>query len=93
MVLVKVLKRRDASSVVVAILVAMILFNLVQTITAKWAGSLSGLSNNQYVSYMYPGTGWKGQYLYPVVYALLELLVLEVLGWIYVLVASSMKKK
>jgi flagellar biosynthesis protein FlhB len=92
MVLVKVLKRRDASSVVVAILVAMILFNLVQTITAKWAGSLSGLSNNQYASYMSPGTGWKGQYLYPVVYALLELLVLEVLGWIYVWASSAFKK-
>jgi hypothetical protein len=91
MVLVKILKRRDASSVVVAILVATILLSVVQTIPAKWAGWISGLHNGQYPAYV--SSDWKAQYLFPVVYAILQLLVLEVLAWIYIGATGSMKKK
>jgi hypothetical protein len=92
MVLVKVLKRKDASSVVIAVIVAMVVFNLLQSLTATPAGRLLGLHEGQYPAYAYPGVDWKGQYLFPVVFAVLELLLLEVLGWVYVAVHSVVKK-
>lgn len=93
MVLVRVLKRKDASSVVIAVIMAMVLLQVVQTIPAKWAGWLSGLNDGQYVSYTSGTTGWKGQYLYPIIYAVLELLVLEVLGWVYIWGTQAVKRK
>ena len=92
MVLVKILKRKDASSVLVAALVALLVWQPLVQITAQPAGKLLGLKDNQYVSYIGPGSGWKVQYLYPVVQVILELIVLEILGWIYVLARESMKK-
>lgn len=93
MVLVKVLKRKDASSVFVAVLVAWLIVQPLMQVTARPAGKLLSLKDGQYLSYNYPGAGWKAQYLYPVVQLVLELIVLEVLAWIYILTAASMKKK
>ena len=93
MVLVKVLKRKDASSVFVAVLLAWLIWQPLMQVTARPAGKLLSLKDNQYVSYSYPGTGWKVQYLYPVVQLVMELIVLEVLAWIYIWTAGSMKKK
>jgi flagellar biosynthesis protein FlhB len=92
MVLVQVLKRKDASSVVVAVVVAMVLYQVVQTIPAKWAGWLSGLQDGQYTTYTNGNTDWKGQYLYPIVFAILELLVLEVVVRLYVWAVSMNSK-
>lgn len=92
MVLVKVLKRRDAASVLVAILVAMVLSPLLMAWTGHLAGVLSGLQNGQYMGYAAPGSGWKVEYLNPFVLVVLELLLLEVLIRLYVLVASIFKK-
>jgi hypothetical protein len=93
MVLVKILKRRDASSVVVAVLVAMILAQPISDVTTRLAAKISSLHNGQYVGYAYPGSGWKGEYLYPVIWAVLQLILLEILAWIYVLSVGSVKKK
>lgn len=90
MVLVKVLKRKDASSVVVAVTVGILLVSFLQNFTSRWAAWLSGLQTSQYSS---AGGDWKTQYLNPAVMLIVELVALEVLGWICVWVAMAFKKK
>jgi hypothetical protein len=92
MVLVKILKRRDAASVLIAILLAIIIQPVLAT-TSRLAGNIAGLKSGQYASGVFPGAGWKGEYLYPVVLAILEVILLEILVWTYVLATGSMKKK
>ena len=93
MVVVKVLKRKDAASVIVAVVVALIVLQLLGTVTPHWAGWISGLDKGQYASSTVPGTGWKGEYLYPSVLAAVQLLALEVLGWIYIWASAVFKQK
>jgi hypothetical protein len=93
MVLIKILKRKDASSVMLAVLVALIIWQPLAQETAKPAAKILGLNNNQYLSYAPPGGDWKSMYLYPVVSVILQLIVLEVLGWLWVLTAGLSKKK
>jgi hypothetical protein len=90
MVLVKILKRKDASSVIVAVVVALIIVNFISAFTAEWSARIVGLGNGQYSG---PGPGWKTNYAMPAVALVLELVMLEILGWIYVLATGSMKKK
>ncbi|HET7320046.1 MAG TPA: hypothetical protein VFI84_00495 [Candidatus Saccharimonadales bacterium] len=90
MILVKVLKRKDASSVIVAILVAMIVSQLLTFVTARWSAWLSGQGSRY--GYATPGSGWKGEYLFPVVSALVQLLVLEIIVRLYIWVTSAVKK-
>ena len=92
MYLVKVLKRKDASSIVAAILVAMIVSQLLLAVTMRWASWLSGQQNGA-SGYAVPGSGWKGEYLFPVVWAVVQLLTLEVLIRVYTWSAKSLKKK
>jgi hypothetical protein len=92
MVLVKILKRRDASSVVVAILLAMIISQPLNQATSPLAGHLSGLKDGQYFGTAPPGAG-TSYYVYLVVWAILQLVILELLGWLYVWAVSSSKKK
>jgi hypothetical protein len=93
MYLIKVLKRKDAASVITAILVAMILLQPMGQVTAKLAAKISGLNNGQYYGYSAPGSGWQGEYLYPVVWALLQLVLLEILIRLYVLATAPRKKR
>lgn len=90
---IKVLKRKDAASVVVAVIVAMIIWQALPTLTGELAEMISGLDNGQSVSYVYPGAGWQGQYLHPVVSAVLQLVLLDVLIRLYVAVHSMVSKK
>lgn len=89
MILVKVLKRKDASSVIVAIITAMIVQQPLMTMTTKPASIISG-DNVQGYAYG-PGGDWQQQYLFPIVQALLQLLVLEVLCWIVIGLAAMFK--
>jgi hypothetical protein len=91
MILVKILKRRDASSVLIAILLAIIIQPVLATLS-HLAAVISGLNNGQYPSGAFPGAGWEGEYLYPVVLAALQILLLEVLSWIVVWFKASSKK-
>ena len=90
MVLVKILKRRDAASVVVAIIIAMIISSPISSATVSLANKISGVSNG---GYNMTGGGWKNEYLFPVVWAILQLIILEILGWIYVLTNRPIKHK
>lgn len=93
MVLVKVLKRKDAASVVVAILIAMIVSQVLPMMTGKLASIISGLNDRQGAFNYGPGGGWQQQYLFPITWALLQLLVLEILCWVVIGLASMFKKK
>jgi hypothetical protein len=92
MVLVKILKRRDASSVVVAILIAMVVSQPLNMLTSPLAGKATDLKDGQYLGYAPPGSGWK-YYVYLVVWAVLQLIVLEVLARVYIGLSSASKKK
>jgi hypothetical protein len=87
MVLVKILKRRDASSIVLAIVVGSLLLQFLQTVTNKWAIKISN------VNYGPVPYHWKEDLLMPAVWLLLALIVLEVLCWLWVWGAAAVKKK
>ena len=93
MTLVNILKRKDASSVMVAVVVAFIVSQPLLQVTSHLAGKISGLKDGQYFGYSPPNVGWKGEYLYPVVSVILQLILLEILAWLYIWAAASTKKK
>jgi hypothetical protein len=74
----KVLKRKDASSVMVAVVMALAFVNFLSSISARPAGLILGLDDGTYASYSYPGAGFVGTYVYPLVVLLLQLLFLEI---------------
>jgi len=90
--IVKVLKRKDAASVVVAIVLAIIISTFLSSFTTYLAGMWSGLSNGQYGT-AFPGSGWRGEYMYPFLWAALQIVVLELLIWVYVLIHQAITKK
>ncbi|OGL26371.1 hypothetical protein A3E49_02045 [Candidatus Saccharibacteria bacterium RIFCSPHIGHO2_12_FULL_49_19] len=91
----RVLKRKDASSVIVAVVVAMIIINFLSVISFDLAARLTNFGNDvkQFEGYPGPFSEWKAIYLQPVIAAVLQLIALEVLLWIYVLLATPFKKK
>ena len=93
MIIVKVLKRKDAASIAVAVVLAGIITQLLPSLTSHLAGLLLGLREGTYISYASPGSDFKTQYLYPVVLAVLEILLLEILIWLYVLLGGVFKDR
>lgn len=92
MVIVDILKRRDGASLVVGVVVAMVIGQFLQVVTSNLAAKLSGLSDQGGFSLGY-GNDWKGLYLQPVVWVLLQLMVLELLSRLYVLLFTGSKRK
>lgn len=90
MMLIKILKRKDASSVLVAVVLAMILSQPLTSIGGLWANKVVGLDDGPF-SYG-PTGGWKNDYLFPVVWAVLQILLFEVLAWLYVYGAKMFKR-
>ena len=88
MVLAKILKRKDASSVVIAIVIGSVLLQFVQTLTNKWAIKVANVSYSSQVNFH-----WKEDVLMPLLWLLFELVVLEVLCWLWVWGAAAFKKK
>lgn len=82
MVVVSMLKRKDAASVVVAVVVGLIIFSFLSSVTDPLASSISSRDT---------AGDWQNQYLYPTVLAALELIALEILGWIYIWANSAAK--
>ena len=83
MVLVKILKRKDAFSVLVAVLLAMIISQPLTSTTIPLTNKI--VANHGSGPY---GTGvgsWNNKYLFPIVWALLQILILEILGWVYII--------
>lgn len=86
MVIVKVLKRKDATSVVLAVVVALIVAGFISSpsldLSTKIVSGQGGLFDN-----------WKNVYLQPAVYAALQLITLELLGRVYVWVSEQIKNR
>jgi hypothetical protein len=93
MVLVRILKRKDASSVLLAVLIALIAWQPLMQVTARLAAKVSGLHTGQYIAYYSPNTGRRGEYIFPIVSVILQLLALEILGWLYIWAKMAAKKR
>lgn len=94
MTLVKILKRKDASSIIIAIVLAMIVMQVLQSLTSDMAATISDVKNEEGFFggvYAPPEAGWQQLYLYPVVWALLQIIALEILAWLVTAAGSAMK--
>lgn len=87
MLLVKIMKRKDAASVLVAIVLAMIIVQPITSCTIRIAGWITSTGGQSYG----PTGDWKVEYLNPIVWALVQILVFEALAWAYVYVARMAK--
>lgn len=90
MVLVQILKRKDGASLIVGVAMAAVLGQLLPTLTGNLASRLSGLDESQYG---FSGQGWQTTYLKPVVWAILQVILLELLARLYIILFASSKKK
>jgi hypothetical protein len=86
MILVKVMKRKDAASVLVAIVIAMAVTQFLSIVTMQPAAKLAGLGQSGDGSFFSYPNGWRGNYLQPAVTLLVQLVAFEVLAWVFVLV-------
>ena len=96
MVLVKILKRRDASSLIVALVLAGIIGQALAISLSSLANKLVGIDYGSDGGFG-PSVDVKQSYIYPAVWAALQIVVLEVLAWIIIgiemLIKPSAKKK
>ena len=83
---IKVLKRKDAASLVVAIVLGLIISSLLAQVTGQLSAKLSGTSEG--VDFAF-----KSAYAYPILSAALQLLALEVLLWLYGAAKGSASSK
>lgn len=87
--IVRVLKRKDAASVIVAVVLAMIVLQFLSQVTVELANTISGLGEGE--SYASSGGDWKVTYLLPTVSAALQVIALELLIWVYAFLAGMFK--
>ncbi len=93
MYVIKVLKRKDAASVVIAIWLAMQLMQLTTTPTSRLIGKITGLGDSGYQSYGGYGGGWRNEYLYPFVSFVVQLIALEILIRVFTFVHPLVVRK
>ena len=84
----KVLKRKDAVSIIVSVVMAMIILQPLTALTTRLAQVLSG----ERISAVSAGANWQEQYLLPLVSALCQIVALEVLLRVYVFAHNMVKK-
>ncbi|MEO6761216.1 MAG: hypothetical protein ABI220_02450 [Candidatus Saccharimonadales bacterium] len=83
--IVRVLKRKDAASVVVAVVLGLLVFGAVQAWASRPADWLSGQDS--------AGSGWNEGFWRPLVTLVIELIVLEIVLRIYAALAGTQNKK
>lgn len=88
MYIVKTLKRKDAVSIIVSIVLGMILVQMLPSLTSRLAQVLSG----DKVSSTTIGAAWQSQYLFPILSALLQVIALELVLRVYVALHNMMNK-
>jgi hypothetical protein len=97
MVLVKILKRRDASTLIVALVLAGIIGQALAISLSSLANKLIGIDYGSDGGFGSSSVDVKQSYIYPAVWAALQIVVLEILAWIVIgvemLVKPSAKKK
>jgi hypothetical protein len=86
MVIIRVLKRKDGASLVVGVALGLLLANLLTVLPQDLAFRISGLETNAGGA-----LGWKSTYLQPILVFLLQVILLEILVWIYVWVVDALK--
>lgn len=94
MYVVKLLKRKDASSVVIAVWLAFQLMQLTSVVSMKAVSWLTGLGDSTFQNaYSSVASDWRNAYLNPVVSLLVQLVVLEVVVRLVVWVHPMLVKK
>lgn len=92
MLLVKILKRKDASSLIVGVVIASVLWQALIAMTGDLASTLSGLKDgHQVISYAPPDANWRQMYAYPTISAALQIIALELLAWVILGVSLLIK--
>ncbi len=95
MYITKVLKRKDAASLVVAIWLAMSLMQLTSLPTLRITSWITGLGAHNWQG-MYgggPGSDWRTEYLAPVVSFIVQVIALEILIRLYVMLYPLVVRK
>lgn len=94
MYIIKVLKRKDAASIIVAISIALTLNGLVIMPSFRLANWVSGIGDKNFNS-MYGGgsPGWRNEYLNPLASFLIQIIVLEILIRLFVWVHPMFVRK
>lgn len=96
MYIIKVMKRKDASSVLVAIWLAMSLMQLTSIPTYRLSNWISGWGAHNWNG-LYgggaPGSDWRSEYLSPVVSFLVQVIVFEILIRLFILVHPVFVRK
>jgi hypothetical protein len=90
MVIIKVLKRKDAASLVVGVVLAIIVAQLVIALTSDFAQILSGVDESEHFSTV--SDSWQASYLLPAVSIVLQLITLELLIRLYNVVKTALTK-
>ena len=78
MYIVKVLKRRDAASVIVAVVLAMVIVNVLPLLTSELAGTLANAEEVYSYGSGYSGGGWRTAYLAPIISLFLQVVLIEI---------------
>jgi hypothetical protein len=95
MVLIKIMKRKDASSVLVAIILATIIGGMLMWMANDISfriSDMTGSGGDEYSAFG-PNGNWRMVYLQPFISAVVQILMLEILARIYIFVHNSMQKK
>lgn len=79
MYIVQILKRKDAAALVVGVVVALIISAFISSITSELANMVGNVGSE-----VTAGPSWQQQYLVPLVWAVLQLVVFEVVIRLYV---------
>lgn len=87
--IVKVLKRKDGASLVVGVAVAFIVVNFVSGVTIHLTQKISEIGSD--TKFTQPLGDWRVSYLTPIVAMILQLIVLELLIWVYVWLHSQLE--
>lgn len=89
MVLIKVMKRKDASSVFVAVVLAMIIGQLLTQLTMP----LSSFLLQEKDGFGFPAYSVASAYLQPLLWAVAQIVLFELFAWLYLTLADSLRTK
>lgn len=83
----KVLKRKDAASVIVAVVVGLVLFQFLSNVSNELANNFSAVERPAL------GTiGWQDHYLVPFMAMAIQLALLELVIWVYSIANKAVSK-
>jgi hypothetical protein len=86
MVLVRILKRKDASSVMIAVVLALIISSYLPSVLFELTNKLSGIDDSTYGA---PVGDWKTIYLQPTILLLLQVVLLELFARVFIFLRSA----